>query len=97
MNIRPGIRLRCQTAFRINQRKMAMTQTVAPFCISRVFNALCNLVFEVHADADHLQKWDECGRVKDNPCRHGLQGWWNLSLWSGKSRWNANVGQAGIS
>ncbi|MCW5259198.1 SRPBCC domain-containing protein [Verminephrobacter eiseniae] len=34
-----------------------MTQTVAPFCISRVFNALCNLVFEVHTDADHLQKW----------------------------------------
>jgi uncharacterized protein YndB with AHSA1/START domain len=34
-----------------------MTQSVAPFSISRVLNAPRDLVFKVHTDADHLQKW----------------------------------------
>src|SRR5215469_6254415 len=34
-----------------------MTQSVAPFSISRVFNAPRDLVFKVHTDAEHLQKW----------------------------------------
>lgn len=34
-----------------------MSQTAAPFSISRVFNAPRELVFKVHTDARHLEKW----------------------------------------
>ena len=34
-----------------------MTATVAPFSISRVFHAPRDLVFKVHTDVSHLQKW----------------------------------------
>ena len=34
-----------------------MTQSVAPFSISRVLNAPRDLVFKVHTHAEHLQKW----------------------------------------
>ncbi|MFM9899826.1 MAG: SRPBCC family protein [Polaromonas sp.] len=34
-----------------------MTQTVAPFSISRIFNAPRDLVFKMHTDANHLENW----------------------------------------
>lgn len=34
-----------------------MTQTVAPFSISRIFNAPCELLFKVNTEVEHLQNW----------------------------------------
>lgn len=34
-----------------------MQQAAAPFSISRIFNAPRDLVFKVHTDANHLEKW----------------------------------------
>lgn len=34
-----------------------MIQTVAPFSISRIFNAPCELLFKVNTEVEHLQNW----------------------------------------